>query len=153
MNIIIAAVGRLRSGPEQALIDSYIKRLPWSVEVREIEARAKNNPPAQAKQESDGLLAAIPAGAKILCLDSRGKGYDSEQFASRLGRWRDEGERTLVVVIGGADGLSEEVINNAHLVLSFGSVTWPHMLVRVLLTEQLYRAHCILTGHPYHRGH
>lgn len=153
MNIIIAAVGRLRSGPEQTLIDSYIKRLPWSVDVREVETRAKNDPATQAKQEADGLLAVIPAGAKIVCLDSHGKTLDSEKFANQLGQWRDDGERTLVVVIGGADGLSAEVVNKAHLVLSFGSVTWPHMLARVLLTEQLYRAHCILTGHPYHRGH
>ena len=153
MNIIVAAVGRLRSGPEQTLIDSYTKRLPWTVDVREIEARAKNDPAAQAKQEADGLLAAIPAGAKIVCLDSRGKVLDSEKFAGQLGQWRDDGERTLAVVIGGADGLGAEVVNKAHLVLSFGSVTWPHMLVRVLVAEQLYRAHCILTGHPYHRGH
>jgi 23S rRNA (pseudouridine1915-N3)-methyltransferase len=99
------------------------------------------------------LLAAIPAGAKIVCLDSRGKVLDSEKFAGQLGQWRDDGERTLAVVIGGADGLGAEVVNKAHLVLSFGSVTWPHMLVRVLVAEQLYRAHCILTGHPYHRGH
>lgn len=153
MNIIIAAVGRLRSGPEQALIDTYIKRLPWSVEVREIEVRAKTDPVTQAKQEADGLLAAIPPDAKVVCLDSRGKSLDSEKFANQIGTWRDDGEKTLVVVIGGADGLSAEVVNKAHLVVSFGSVTWPHMLVRVLLTEQLYRAHCILTGHPYHRGH
>lgn len=153
MNIIIAAVGRMRPGPELSLLESYIKRLPWSVDIQEVEARGKSDAVAQAKQEADGLMAAIPAGAKVICLDSRGKTLDSEGFAGQLGRWRDDGERNLILVIGGADGLSRAVVERADLVLSFGAVTWPHMLARVLLTEQLYRAHCILTGHPYHRGH
>ncbi|NKB44231.1 MAG: 23S rRNA (pseudouridine(1915)-N(3))-methyltransferase RlmH [Alphaproteobacteria bacterium] len=153
MNIVIAAVGRMRSSPEQTLIDSYIKRLPWAVDVREVDVRGKTDATAQARQEAEGLQAAIPAGAKVVCLDSRGKSLDSESFAKRLGQWRDDGEQTLALIIGGADGLDSSIIDRADLVMSFGAVTWPHMLTRVLVAEQLYRAHCILTGHPYHRGH
>ena len=153
MNIVIAAVGRMRPGPEQLLLDSYIKRIPWSVEVREVDARGKGDAASQTKQETEGSLAAIPAGAKVVCLDSRGAALTSDHLARRLGQWRDEGDRHVVFVIGGADGLDPGITEKADFVLSFGAVTWPHILARVLVAEQLYRAHCILTGHPYHRGH
>lgn len=153
MNIIIAAVGRMRPSPEQSLIESYIKRIPWTVAVREVDVRGKADATVQTKQETEGLHAAIPSGAKVVCLDSRGKSLDSEAFANRLGQWRDDGEQNIALVVGGADGLDASVIDRADLVVAFGAVTWPHMLTRVLVAEQLYRAHCILTGHPYHRGH
>lgn len=153
MKLTIAVVGRLRAGPEQQLIDSYLAKLPWQVDLREVEVKAKVAGAARFKHEADLLSEVIPKGAKIVCLDSRGKTQSSEAFASRLGNWRDEGERDIAFVIGGADGLDSSLLDRAHLTLSFGAVTWPHMLARVMLVEQLYRAHCILTGHPYHRGH
>lgn len=153
MKITIAAVGRLRPGPEQQLIDSYVTKSPWAVEVREVDAKSKVEGAAKLKREAELLSEAIPDGAKIICLDSRGKPQTSEKFAALLGRWRDDGAREIAFVIGGADGLDQTVLQSADLSLSFGAATWPHMLARVLLAEQLYRAHCILTGHPYHRGH
>ncbi|MGB1877419.1 MAG: 23S rRNA (pseudouridine(1915)-N(3))-methyltransferase RlmH [Rhodospirillaceae bacterium] len=153
MNIVIAAVGRMRSGPEQSLTESYINRIPWTVDVREVDVRGKGDAATQTKKEAEGLSAAIPPGAKVVCMDSRGKRLDSEAIADRLGRWRDDGEQNVALVIGGADGLDATFLKTADLVVSFGAVTWPHMLTRVLVAEQLYRAHCILTGHPYHRGH
>lgn len=153
MKLTIAAVGRLRSGPEQQLIDSYVSKLPWRVDVREVDAKSKVEGAVRLKREAELLANVIPDGAKIVCLDSRGKIQTSEDFARRLGDWRDEGERDIAFVIGGSDGLDPVLLKRANLSLSFGAVTWPHMLARVLVVEQLYRAHCILTGHPYHRGH
>lgn len=153
MKITIAAVGRLRPGPEQQLIESYVTKSPWTVDVREVDAKSKVEGAAKLKREADLLLEVIPRGAKIVCLDSRGKIQTSEDFANILGRWRDDGARDIAFVIGGSDGLDQALLKKADLSLSFGAVTWPHMLARVLVTEQLYRAHCILTGHPYHRGH
>lgn len=153
MKITIAAVGRLRPGPEQQLIESYVTKSPWTVDVREVDAKSKVEGAAKLKREAALLLGVIPDGAKVICLDSRGKIQTSEKFAKALGRWRDDGERDIVFVIGGSDGLEQALLDKADVCISFGAVTWPHMLARVLLAEQLYRAHCILTGHPYHRGH
>lgn len=153
MKFTIAAVGRLRSGPEQQLIQSYMSKLPWQLEVREVEVKTKVEGAARLRREAELLSAIIPDGARVVCLDSRGKTQTSEDIARRVGEWRDDGERDLAFVIGGADGLDPALLKRANLSLSFGTVTWPHMLARVLLVEQLYRAHCILTGHPYHRGH
>ena len=103
-------------------------------------------------REGEALLAAVPDGARIVALDERGKSQTSEAFAKRLGIWRDDGVRAVAFLIGGADGLDESLRKRADMVVSFGALTWPHMLVRALLAEQLYRAHTILTGHPYHRA-
>ena len=153
MNIAIVAVGRMRAGPEKQLFDSYISKTPWTVTTHEIEARGKGDAVAQAKQEADGILSVLPQSAKVICFDSRGKTLTSEGLAQQLRQWRDDGEREIALVIGGADGLEGRVTQKADLILSFGAVTWPHMLMRVLVSEQIFRAHCILTGHPYHRGH
>lgn len=153
MKITIAAVGRLRAGPERTLIDTYLSNLPWDVVIREVEAKSNVGDGARLKREAQLLQNAIPDGSKIVCMDSRGKNQTSENFAHRLGEWRDDGERQVAFVIGGADGLDQALLKKANQTLSFGAVTWPHMLARVLVVEQLYRAHCILTGHPYHRGH
>ena len=105
-------------------------------------------------QDSTGeaLMAAAPEGARIVALDERGRAEGSAQFAKRIEGWRDNGVRGIAFLIGGADGLSDDVRKRADLILSFGTMTWPHMLVRAMLAEQLYRAHSILTGHPYHRA-
>ena len=102
-------------------------------------------------REAELLSAALPDGATVVAMDERGKSLASPDFAARLGAWRDDGVRDLAFLIGGADGLAEEVRKRADLVLSLGKQTWPHQLVPALLAEQLYRGHAILTGHPYHR--
>ncbi len=152
MNIVVAAVGRAKPGPERDLFAAYIARLPWRVDLKEIEIKKKTTVDARRRLEAEALLAAVPEGATIVALDERGKSETSEAFAKRLGRWRDDGVRGLAFLIGGADGLDESLRKRADATLSFGALTWPHMLVRALLAEQLYRAHTILTGHPYHRA-
>ena len=151
MNILVAAVGKAKPGTERELFDSYAVRLPWRVDVKEIEIKKESAVDVRRAREGEALLAAVPDGARIIALDERGKSESSEAFAKRLGRWRDDGVRGVAFLIGGADGLDEAVRKRADAVLSFGALTWPHMLVRALLAEQLYRAHTILTGHPYHR--
>lgn len=152
MRVLVAAVGRIRPGPERALFDHYAKRLSWPVRVQEIALPHALPPDRQREKEGELLLAAVPAGAAMVALDGQGRQLSSEAFAHRLGEWRDSGIRDLAFLIGGAEGLSEAVRSAANLVLSLGEMTWPHLLVRALLAEQLYRAETILAGHPYHRG-
>ncbi len=152
MNIVIAAIGRARSGPEQALFDTYAGRLPWKIDVKELEIKKELAADVRRAREGELLLGAIPDGARVVALDERGKNEGSAAFATRLGRWRDDGVRTVAFLIGGADGLDEPVRKRADLLMSLGAMTWPHLLVRGLLAEQLYRAHSILSGHPYHRA-
>lgn len=151
MEIVIAAIGRAR-GPEHELYSSYIARLPWRVDLKEIEIKKELAADKRRALEGEALRAAAPKGARVIALDERGKAETSAAFAQRLGRWRDDGVRAVTFIIGGADGLDEALRKNADAVLSFGAMTWPHLLVRALLAEQLYRAHTILTGHPYHRA-
>ena len=153
MRVTICAVGRLRSGPERELVDDYLLRFDRTgrslglgpATVTEVEAKAGG-----MGAEAALLSRAIPQGALLCCLDERGEVMSSPAFASLLGRWRDEG-RDLAFVIGGADGIDPELRGRAARLLSFGAMVWPHMLVRAMLAEQLYRAATILGGGPYHR--
>lgn len=162
MRILIAAVGRLKSGPEKDLFEEYRRRLSWPLVLREVEARGAA--PAELKaREGELLLAALDckaagrksgrpaAGRRIVALDERGEIVTSPEFARRLGAWRDQGAEEIAFVIGGAGGLDETLRARADWVLAFGRLTWPHLLARALLAEQLYRAQQILLGHPYHR--
>ncbi len=152
MRILVAAVGRARGGVECQLYEHYARRLSWPLRLKEL-AQHSAMAPAEAKaKEGEALLAAIPAGAKLAALDGRGELLTSEGFAAQLAAWRDGGVSELAFAIGGAHGLADAVLARADLVLSLGRVTWPHLLVRGLLAEQLYRAETILAGHPYHRG-
>ncbi|MEE8545969.1 MAG: 23S rRNA (pseudouridine(1915)-N(3))-methyltransferase RlmH [Alphaproteobacteria bacterium] len=152
MRITIAAVGRARAGPEKALYDDYVGRLPWPVALREVEARGKLAGPERTAREAERLLAAAPKGATIVALDGAGKALTSAALAATIGRWRDGGVRDLAFLIGGAEGLGAPLLERADLALSLGPMTWPHQLARVMLAEQLYRAASILSGHPYHRA-
>jgi 23S rRNA (pseudouridine1915-N3)-methyltransferase len=152
MRLHLIAVGRLKPGPHEALARHYAERLTFRLTMREVEE--KRPLPAAELKEREGvlLLAAVPERATVVALDARGKTLASEAFAERLARWRDAGTADLAFVIGGAEGLSPAVLQKADLVLSLGAMTWPHLLVRGMLLEQLYRAQQILAGHPYHRG-
>ena len=109
-------------------------------------------PPAQLRaREAELILAAFPTDARLIALDERGASWSSRVLAERIAGWRDQGIATLAFAIGGADGLGQAVIERADAVVSFGAMTWPHLLARVMLLEQLYRAQQILAGHPYHR--
>lgn len=159
MRITIAAVGRMKAGPEREMVARYLDRAvgggkPLALtgfDVIELtESRASSSASRKA-DEAKALLAALPEGI-VVALDERGKSIDSEPLAQQIGRWRDDGRPAVSFVIGGADGLDPAFVSRADLVLSFSPLTWPHQLVRIMLAEQLYRATTILAGHPYHRG-
>ncbi|HWE75508.1 MAG TPA: 23S rRNA (pseudouridine(1915)-N(3))-methyltransferase RlmH [Stellaceae bacterium] len=150
MRLTIIAVGRHKAGPLKALQEFYAERIRWPLTIREVEERRKL-PPAELKaREGELILAALPKDAELIALDGRGKTLSSADLASRLAQWRDA-DANLAFVIGGADGLADAVLGPAKLTLSLGTMTWPHLLVRGMLLEQLYRAQQILAGHPYHR--
>jgi 23S rRNA (pseudouridine1915-N3)-methyltransferase len=158
VKVTIAAIGRLKAGPEREILDRYLKRaeaagrrLGLAFAVREMpESRAASA--AQRKdQEAAVLLGISPPGAPIVALDGAGKSLDSGAFAARLAAWRDDGVPEVAFVVGGADGLGPELLKRADMRLAFGAMTWPHQLVRIMLAEQFYRAVTILAGHPYHR--
>ncbi len=151
MRITIAAVGRLRAGPERELQNRYIKRIAWQVEIREVVEKRRLSPSELKRGEAGLLAAACPNGATMVALDGGGKQLSSTDFAKRLGAWRDDGVADLAILIGGAEGLDREMVQRAQLVISFGAMTWPHLMVRPMLLEQVYRAQQILAGHPYHR--
>ena len=156
MRVHLCAVGRLRTGPERALIEDYTSRFDRTgrglglgpLTLHEVEDRKGGGMDAEAVL----LERAIPQGAVMVVLDERGKAMSSPDFAARLAGWRDNGCNDLAVVIGGADGIALGLRARADLSLSFGRMVWPHMLARVMLTEQLYRAASILAGSPYHRA-
>jgi len=151
MRIVIAAVGRFRREPERELFEAFLKRISWPIALKEVEERRPLPGPQKKAAEATKLLAALPEGATVVALDEAGKALSSAEFAKQMGRWRDDGVGDLAFVIGGADGLDASVLDRARLTLSLGPMTWPHMMVRALLAEQLYRAQSILAGHPYHR--
>ncbi len=151
MRITLAAVGRNKAGATKELYELYAARLRWQLTLKEVEERRPLPPEALKEQEGELLLAALPKGAKVIALDEGGKEMASRDFAALLGRWQDDGTQDLAFMIGGADGLSRAARQAADRILSLGRMTWPHMLVRGMLAEQLYRAESILAGHPYHR--
>ena len=152
MRLSLLAVGRMKPGPLRELFDSYQKRLTHPLALREVEEK-RALPSEQLKQrEGELLLGALPAEARVVALDERGKALSSPDLARKLAAWRDDGNQEICFVIGGADGLAPQVRARADLVLALGSMTWPHLLVRVMLAEQLFRAQSILAGHPYHRS-
>ena len=160
MRLVIAAVGRLKAGPERDLARRYVERIgqigrgvaldaPEIVEFDESRARSADQ---RKHEEAAALTAALDPKCVIVALDERGRTMSSAAFAEMIGRRRDDGAAGLAFVIGGADGLAEEFLSGAQTRIAFGAMTWPHQIVRALLAEQLYRAATILAGHPYHRG-
>ena len=155
MRLHLCAVGRLRAGPERDLVDDYLQRLERTgrplglgpVQEHEVEDKRGGGMTAEGQL----LTRAIPHGAALCVLDERGKVLSSPEFAQMLAGWRDGGRQDAAFVIGGADGVDPALRGRADQVISFGRMVWPHMLVRVMLAEQLYRAATILAGSPYHR--
>lgn len=154
MKTRIVAVGRLRPGPEATLISDYVIRFDRTgralglgpLDIREVEAK-KSGMAAEAPLIDKAAAGATP----LIVLDERGTILSSPKFAERLAHWRDQGQAEACFVIGGADGIAPEIRDRADFALSLGKMVWPHMLARVMLTEQLYRAASILAGAPYHR--
>ena len=160
MRLTIAAIGRLKDGPERELAERYRKRAEQlgtrigfrDVEIVEIRESRAQEVGKRMIEESVAIANLIPDKAAIVILDERGESLDSSALATQLGRWRDNGRPAAVFIIGGDDGLAPALRERATLRLAFGAATWPHQLVRGMLLEQLYRAVTILAGHPYHRA-
>jgi 23S rRNA (pseudouridine1915-N3)-methyltransferase len=160
MRIVIAAVGRLKQGPERDLAEHYRKRAAdagrgvgyQTVEVVEIRESRADNAERRRLEESIAIANVVPERAVTVILDERGESLASAAFAGRLQGWRAENRPAAIFIIGGADGLAPALRTKADLAVAFGAATWPHQLVRIMLLEQIYRAATILSGHPYHRG-
>lgn len=156
MRVHVCAVGRLRTGPERALIDDYTTRFDRTgrglglgpLAFHEVEDRKGGGMDAEATL----LERAIPRGAVVVALDERGQALGSPDFAGQLAGWRDSGRADVAFLIGGADGLAPDLRARTDFAFAFGRMVWPHMLARVMLAEQLYRAASILAGSPYHRA-
>ncbi len=155
MKLHICAVGRLRAGPERDLFDDYLMRADRTgralgvgpCTLHEVEDKKGGRMAAEAVL----LDRALPAGAVLIALDERGKLISSPEFADKLAGWRDMGRSDVAFVIGGADGIAPDLRARADFTVSLGKMVWPHMLARVMLAEQIYRATSILAGAPYHR--
>ena len=138
MLLHIVARGKIGRSPEAELVDRYLKRIAWPVKLTELPDRCGNVP-------------ALPSNSVSILLDERGKALSSMELARLLEGWRDGGKREARFTIGAADGHEEEERGSADMLLSFGNATWPHLLARAMLAEQLFRATSILANHPYHR--
>lgn len=157
---MLVCVGKLKAGPERSLFERYAKRLTESArsagvagfDWREIDESRARRAEARRAEEAAAILAAVPKGAALALLDERGSSLTSAAWAADVGRARDASRAAYVVAIGGPDGLDPSLSGSAHQIVSFGAMTWPHQLVRVMAGEQLYRALTILAGHPYHRA-
>ena len=154
MRLQILAVGRLKDGPERDLTDDYIRRASAMARGLGFKGPHEAEIASGGGMEAEGarLIARLPEGARIIRLDEGGENLTSEVFASRLSRWRDDGERDACFLIGGAEGYAADVRTLAPQTLAFGVQTWPHRLVRAMLAEQIYRAMTILAGTPYHKA-
>lgn len=151
MKILICAIGKAKSGtPQHLLYQDYIKRLPYKVECKEFEVKITDSE-KRKQREAELLLSACSGYEYIVALDENGKNLSSLEFARTIKNRQQQGYSSFAFIIGGADGLHESVTQKASLTWSLGRATWPHLLVRVLLAEQLYRMHSILSEHPYHR--
>jgi 23S rRNA (pseudouridine1915-N3)-methyltransferase len=160
MRLVVVSIGRLKQGPERELAERYRERFDdigrklgfRGLEIHEIPESRARDAASRISEEATAISAAIPAKSALVALDQRGENIDSAAFARHLGAWRDQSVANTIFVIGGADGLSPDLRRKAKLSIAFGSATWPHQMVRVMLLEQVYRAATILAGHPYHRA-
>ncbi|MCB8836658.1 23S rRNA (pseudouridine(1915)-N(3))-methyltransferase RlmH [Aurantimonas sp. VKM B-3413] len=160
MRLAVAAVGRMKAGPERELSERYFDRLKKAGPAVAFEFQSLAEYPEsrlgsvteRRRDEAERLGAAIPEGAVRVVLDETGKTLTSEDFAEALAKFRDTGRRDLVFLIGGPDGHDPSLTSSADLVLSLGRMTFPHQIARILLAEQIYRSATILAGHPYHRS-
>ena len=139
MRLHVIARGKIGRSPEAELVERYAKRITWPFKLTEL-------------PDIGGVVPASPTPCREVLLDERGRLLTSEEFAALLGRWRDDGVRETRFLIGAADGHGDAAREKADLLLAFGPMTWPHILARALLMEQLWRATSILAGHPYHRS-
>ncbi len=139
MKLHIIARGKIGRSPEAELVDRYVRRITWPLRITEL-------------PDTGGVIPPPVTPARDVMLDERGRQLSSEEFAALLGKWRDEGVRETRFLIGAADGHGDAARDKADLLIAFGAMTWPHMMARAMLAEQLWRATSIIAGHPYHRS-
>ncbi|MCP4393251.1 MAG: 23S rRNA (pseudouridine(1915)-N(3))-methyltransferase RlmH [Alphaproteobacteria bacterium] len=152
MRITLAAVGKAKAGAERDLFRTYVDRInKWKFDLKEVEEKRPLPSNQKKDKEAELLLGTVPDGAFVIVLDERGKELTSIQFSKTMERLQDDGYKDLVIMIGGADGHGNDVLQRANLKLCFGRMTWPHMMVRAMIAEQVFRAQSILNNHPYHR--
>jgi 23S rRNA (pseudouridine1915-N3)-methyltransferase len=155
MKLEILAIGRAKPSPESDLVKSWLSRLPYGGTLHAFESNLPSGQKRQADESgkiAEWLDKHAPSHHRLVCLDPQGKDTSSEALAELIGQWRDEGVMQCFFAIGGADGHHPDFRNRADRLVAFGQATWPHMLCRAMLAEQLYRAEMILKNHPYHRG-
>jgi 23S rRNA (pseudouridine1915-N3)-methyltransferase len=152
MKITIISIGKFRNqDPARELFLEYQKRLSWKIDLKELELKGNFQGEILKIKEGELLLSKVPNGAKIIALDEKGKMFSSPEFATVIKNYAVQGSSDLAFIIGGADGLSAELKQKADLTLSFSKMTFPHLMIRSFLIEQIYRASTIISGHPYHR--
>ena len=144
LRIEILVAGRLKKGAFADLRDEYLKRMTWPVTITEVEGRS-------AEEEQSRLIEKIKPQSVLIALDEKGKVFSSREFSAKLSEFSTQGQTDIQFLIGGADGLNDDIRKRARFLLAFGPQTWPHMMVRVMLLEQIYRTQQIIAGHPYHR--
>jgi 23S rRNA (pseudouridine1915-N3)-methyltransferase len=160
MRILVAAVGRLKQGPERELAERYRKRAVdagrktgvSAVDIIEIKESRAGNPERRMFEESIAIANVIPEEAAVVILDGRGESMSSSAFAGRLQGWRSQDISAVAFIVGSHDGLAPSLREKSRLAIAFGAATWPHQLARIMLLEQIYRALTIIAGHPYHRS-
>lgn len=148
--IDVICIGKLKKGPWYDLQEEYSARSKWPLTIHEVESKI-TDPKKQQEEENKLILLRLDTKSFVIALDERGDGLRSLDFSQTLEKLRNNGEDRLTFLIGGAMGFSDEIRNRANVLLSFGQQTWPHMMVRVMLLEQIYRAQTIMSGHPYHK--
>ncbi len=159
MRVLLLCVGRAKAGPERGLAARYVERAAAAgrpigisgIALREIDESRAARPNVRKKEEAKALQGLLADRCKVIALDEHGEQMTSRGLAEILRRARDEGAGSAAIVIGGPDGLDPAFVASASFALSFGAMTWPHQLVRIMAAEQIYRAVAILSGHPYHR--
>ena len=153
MNIDIISIGKFKKNdPQKEIFENYIKRIKWNINLQELLCKNPTNKNCEIDKEKEGklLLEHIKHNSKIILLDERGKNFTSLEFANLLEKHRDNAD-CLSFIIGGANGTSDEVKRKAALILSFGAMTFPHLMIRSILAEQIYRSYSIINNHPYHK--
>lgn len=153
MKITIISIGKFENSPHRPVFENYLKRLKWKIELKEFELKNAKNLSVDKIKEGEGelILKALKPGSKVIICDENGKQFKSREFAKLIADFGVAGDSDLTFIIGGADGLSQEILKKSHLKISFGLMTLPHLMVRSILAEQLYRAQTIIENHPYHR--
>ena len=144
LSIDLICVGKMKGHDMAPVFEHYARQIHGKLNLIELDGK-------NTKDEQDKILSKLDPKAALIVLDERGKSLSSREFASRMNDIQVQGQSKIQFVIGGADGLNDDIRSKAHLLLSFGNQTWPHMMIRVMLIEQIYRAQQILSGHPYHR--